>query len=62
MAITLVSGGLFTISIDADMESFWTAVLTFCQSATTAIATELVAKFAKIPAERKADGTLVTAA
>jgi myo-inositol-1(or 4)-monophosphatase len=62
MAITLVSGGLFTISIDADMESFWTAVLAFCQSATTAIATELVAKFAKIPAERKADGTLVTAA
>jgi myo-inositol-1(or 4)-monophosphatase len=62
MAITLVSGGLFTISIDADMESFWTAVLTFCQSTTTAIATELVANFANIPAERKADGTLVTAA
>lgn len=44
------------------METFWTAVLTFCQSATTAIASELVTNFANIAAERKADGTLVTAA
>ena len=41
---------------------FWTEVLEFCQVATTAIATELVTKFAKVAATRKADGTLVTQA
>ncbi|AIE72929.1 MULTISPECIES: inositol monophosphatase family protein [unclassified Synechocystis] len=44
------------------METFWPEVLGFCQSATKAIATELVAQSAKIPAQRKADGSLVTAA
>jgi len=61
MAILPLSGGLFTIST-FDMETFWPEVLTFCQSATTAIATELVAQCAKIPAQSKADGSLVTAA
>jgi len=41
---------------------FWTEVLEFCQVATTAIATELVTKFAKVAATHKADGTLVTQA
>lgn len=44
------------------METFWTEVLDFCQTTTTAIAAELVTKFAKISATRKADGTLVTQA
>ncbi|MGL5035815.1 MAG: inositol monophosphatase family protein [Microcystaceae cyanobacterium] len=44
------------------METFWTEVLDFCQTTTTAIASELVTKFAKISATRKADGTLVTQA
>ena len=44
------------------METFWTEVLDFCQAHTTAIASELVTKFAKISATRKADGTLVTQA
>jgi myo-inositol-1(or 4)-monophosphatase len=44
------------------METFWTEVLEFCHSTTTAIAAELVTKFAKVAATRKADGTLVTEA
>lgn len=44
------------------METFWPTVLDFCQSATTVIAGELVTQFGKVTANRKADGSLVTAA
>lgn len=44
------------------METFWTKVLEFCQTTTKALAEELVTKFAKIPAIRKQDGSLVTQA
>ncbi len=44
------------------METFWTDVLEFCQQTTTAIAVELESKFAKLPAIRKQDGSLVTEA
>jgi myo-inositol-1(or 4)-monophosphatase len=47
---------------EVDMETFWTEVLDFCQTTTKTLAEALVTKFAKIPATRKRDGTLVTQA
>ena len=44
------------------MDTFWPSVLRFCQETTQTIGDTLVTQFAQIPAERKADGTLVTAA
>jgi len=44
------------------METFWTEVLDFCQTTTKILAEELLTKFAKLPATRKRDGTLVTQA
>ncbi len=44
------------------MEIFWTEILDFCQTTTNILGEELVSKFAKLPATRKDDGTLVTQA
>jgi myo-inositol-1(or 4)-monophosphatase len=44
------------------MEMHWPEVLEFCQQTTAEIALVLTSQFAKVAADRKQDGSLVTVA